>query len=336
VIRERVHSRSFVWVSVGAALALLVIWQLAAGAGSVSDPTADHRLGHGSVVVDSALLVFREGLESILVLAAITASMLGANRSQRRPVAAGAAGGLAAGAATWFLAIWVIGMFGNPGLGVQAATGLLAVAVLLVVMNWFFHKVYWTGWISHHNRRRKRLTASHQGRRTLLLGLAALGFTSVYREGFEIVLFLQNMRITYGAATVLEGVAIGLALTAMVGVVTFRLQRKLPYRRMLVATGVTIGLVLIVMVGESVQEMQLAGWLPTTPVGLPISDSLGLWFAIFPTAEGLIAQVLAASLVIGSYAVAQELRVRRPRRRGEPEAVRASAPPAPAGIPAAG
>ena len=90
-------------MSLAAAVAAIVVWQLAAGAGSLSDPTADHRLGHGSVVVDSALLVFREGLESILVLAAITASMMGANRSQRRPVALGAAGGLAA---SWRRGSW--------------------------------------------------------------------------------------------------------------------------------------------------------------------------------------------------------------------------------------
>ena len=47
-------------------------------------------------------------------------------------------------------------MFGNPGLDVQAATGIPAILVLLLVMNWFFHRVYWTGWIAHHNRRRKR------------------------------------------------------------------------------------------------------------------------------------------------------------------------------------
>ncbi len=278
------------------------------------------------------MLVFREGLESILVLAAITASMMGANRAHRRPVAIGAGAAMLASIGTWFLAIWVIGMFGNPGLGIQAATSLLAVGVLLVVMNWFFHKVYWTGWITHHNRRRKRLTDDgNQGRRALLLGLAALGFTSVYREGFEVVIFLQNLRLVYGSATVLEGVAIGLALTSLVGVVTFRLQRRLPYRRMLVATGVTIGLVLIVMVGESVQEMQLAGWIPATNVALPISDSLGLWLAIFPTAEGLAAQLLAATLVIGSYAVAQEIRVTRPPRRGKQPAMRPATPPAGAG-----
>ena len=58
-------------------------------------------------------------------------------------------------------------------------------------------------------------------------------------------------------------------------------------------TGVMLGVVLIVMVGESVQEMQLAGWLPVTTVPLSIPGWVGLWFAVFPTVEGLVAQLLA-------------------------------------------
>ena len=59
---------------------------------------------------------------------------------------------------------------------------------------------------------------------------------------------------------------------------------------MLVATGILLGFVLLVMVGESVQEMQLAGWLPTTPIGIEFPGFVNLWFAAFPTVEGLAAQ----------------------------------------------
>jgi high-affinity iron transporter len=308
----------------------VLAWQMLTASGGVPDPTdPTARLSHGAVVFDSGLLVFREGLETILVLAAVLASFLGANRAYRTPVAAGGAAGFAATVGTWFVAIGVLGALGAGGLDVQAATGLLAVVVLLLVMNWFFHRVYWTSWIAHHHRRRRRLLAraGDAARRRLLLGLALLGFTSVYREGFEVVLFLQNLRLEYGSATVLEGVAIGLALTAAIGILTFALHHRLPYKRMLVLTGVMLGMVLVVMVGESVQELQLAGWLPTTTLGVPIPGWLGLWFAIFPTVEGLVAQLLAAGLVIGSYALAVELKVRRPRRRGEIAARRPDAPP---------
>jgi high-affinity iron transporter len=316
--------RVMLWCLAAAVAAVLV---LQAVDGGVADPTAPgEHLSHGAVILDSSLLVFREGLETILVLAAVTAGLRGANHAYQRPVAAGATLALGASVATWFLAVAVIGALGGPGLDVQAATGLLAVVVLLVVMNWFFHKVYWTGWISHHTRRRGRLLAGGDGAR-LVLGLGLLGFTSVYREGFEIVLFLQNLRLGYGSLVVLQGVAIGLALTAAVGLLTFAAHRRLPYKRMLVLTGVTIGIVLVVMVGESVQELQLAGWLSTTSVGIPIPSWMGLWLAVFPTVEGLVAQAVAVAVVVGSYVVAEELRVRRPRRRGLAPAQRPGAPP---------
>jgi high-affinity iron transporter len=316
----------------GAAIVLgLLAWQALTASGGVPDPTdPSARLSHGAVIVDSALLVFREGLECILVLAAVTASFLGTNRALRRPVAAGAVAAGGATVASWFAAIAILGAVGGASLDVQAATGLLAVLVLLLVMNWFFHRVYWTGWIAQHHKRRRRLLAAagELGRRRLLLGLVLLGFTTVYREGFEVVLFLQNLRLTYGEGVVLEGAAIGLGLTGVVGVLTFAAHRRLPYKRMLVLTGVLLGVVLVVMVGESMQELPLAGWLPVHTLPLSIPGWMGLWFAVFPTVESLAAQGLAALLVIGSYVVAEWVRVRRPRRRGEAPAVRLERPPA--------
>src|SRR5438093_4278963 len=109
--------------------------------------------------LDIGILVFREGLECILVLAAITASMTGVKRSHRRPVALGAGAAFIASLITWLIAVRIVGSLSDnmSALDLQAATGLLAVIVLLVIMNWFFHKIYWGGWIRAHNRRRKAL-----------------------------------------------------------------------------------------------------------------------------------------------------------------------------------
>jgi high-affinity iron transporter len=318
IARRRLVLRRSAWTLVALVAIGALTWKAVTAPDGVPDPTAPGvRLGHGAVVVDSALLVFREGLEAVLVLAAFTAGFSGASRVLRRPVLGGAGAALVASVATWFVAIGVIGALGGPGLDVQAGTGLLAVAVLLVVMNWFFHKVYWTGWISAHNRKRRRLLDGGVAGRRALVGLALLGFTAVYREGFEVVLFLQSLRIRSGSATVLEGVALGFALTILVGIVTFALQRRLPYKRMLVATGILLGVVLLVMVGESVQELQLAGWLPTHALGIAVPGWVGLWFAVFPTVEGIVAQALAAGLVVGSYFLAEHVRVKRPRARAE-------------------
>jgi len=288
-----------------AVTAILVLQVLRTG--GLPDPT-----GHGDFgarVLDIAVLVFREGLECILVLSAITANMIGARRSLQKPVAAGASAAFFATLLTWAVAIRIVDSLAEniPALDVQAATGLLAILVLLVVMNWFFHKVYWTGWISMHSRRKQSLLKEASTSR-LLWGLALLGFSSLYREGFEVVLFLQSYRLKLGGTTVLYGVSLGLALTTIVGLLTFVAHRRLPYRRMLVFTGVMLGLVLLVMVGEQAQEMQLARWLPTTPI-VPLEHVIpgwmGLWFAVFPTVETLAAQLLAAALVVGSFFLAR-------------------------------
>lgn len=300
---------------VGAAALVVVavlVWQAVAVAG-VPDPSAG-ALSPARAVVESGILVFREGLEAILVLAAMTASLARRPDQPWRPIASGAAAGFLAAVATWFLVVAVISAIGAPALDVQAATGLLAIAVLLVIMNWFFHKLYWTGWIAHHNRRRRQIldAGGFRGRRALL-GLGLLGFTAVYREGVEIVLFLQSLRLQAGTRTVVGGVAIGLALTGLVGVLTFLAHRRLPYKKMLVLTGVMLGGVLVVMVGESVQELQQAGWLASTALPLPLPGWAGVWFAVLPTLQGLTAQALAAAVVLGSY-VAARWRVLRPAR----------------------
>ncbi len=178
-----------------------------------------------------------------------------------------------------------------------------AIIVLLMVMNWFFHRVYWTGWISHHHKRRRGLLSGDADKtmRATLLGLALLGFTSIYREGFEIVIFLQNLRVTFGSSVVLEGVLLGCLFTAAVGVLTFALHQRLPYKRLLIITGALLVVVLFVMVGEEVNEMQLAGWIGTTPIGIQFPGWAGQWFSLFPNVQTIVAQVLAVTLVVGSY-----------------------------------
>jgi high-affinity iron transporter len=184
---------------------------------------------------------------------------------------------------------------------------------LLVIMNWFFHKVYWTGWITHHNRRKRALTETPgaRSRAAIFRGLALIGFTSVYREGFEVVLFLQTMRLKAGSHVVLEGVCIGLAFTLIVAWLTFVVHYRLPYKKMLVLTGIMLGAVLLVMVGEQVQEMQQAGWISTTTLNINMPDWLNTWFGVFPTAQSLLAQASAAVFVIGSYFLARRVCTRR-------------------------
>jgi high-affinity iron transporter len=303
----------------------VIMWQGVTAHGA-PDPTQPNTTPTVAFL-DIGVLVFREGLECILVLSAITASMTGKKRAYRRPVAAGAGFAFVATLITWFIAVGVVGQLSEsvPALDLQAATGLLAVIVLLVIMNWFFHKIYWGGWIRAHNRRRKTLLASASAdeisRPRVWWGLVLLGFTSLYREGFEVVLFLQTYHLRLGGGVVLKGALLGMVLTGMVAVLTFVLQQRLPYRKMLITTGILLGIVLLVMVGEQAQEMQLAHWISTTEISSLKSYMppwMGLWFAVFPTVETLIAQLIAAVLVVGSYYAARRFGGGAPPESAEP------------------
>ena len=113
-----------------------------------------------TVVTNSAIIVFREGLEAVLILAAITASFVGARRRLRRPVLVGAGLGLLVSIATWVLAQTLLTSLERYGEKLEAVVGLIAIAVLLLIMNWFFHRVYWSEWIGRFHRRRRRLPAT--------------------------------------------------------------------------------------------------------------------------------------------------------------------------------
>jgi high-affinity iron transporter len=267
-----------------------------------------------TVITNAALIVFREGLEAILIIAAITASMIGANRPLRRPVFRGALLALPASVALFAAAVLLLESLSRYGEKLEAVVGLVAIAVLMLVLNWFFHRVYWTQWIAGHRRRGKQLLGSAAGVTTATVaGLYLLGFSSVFREGFETVLFLQALQLSSGTGIVLAGVSLGLLATTAVGAMTFALERRLPYKRMLIVTGVLISLVLVVLVGNTVRTLQGVGWFPITPLELQLPLWTGTWLGVFPTVETLGAQAAALVFVLGSYFAAERLRHRRRR-----------------------
>ena len=289
----------------------IFIWQAIAVSGNPNPLARD--TSRPVAALDVGVLVFREGLECVLVLAAIAGGAGEKREACRGPIVVGAAVALISAVLTWFVTIHVLNDLSRSisALALQAVTGLLAILVLLVVMNWFFHKLYWTGWISYHTNRKRVLLTDLNGaaspRFRCLVGMAMLGFTSVYREGFEVVLLLQSYRLRLGTEPVIWGVSIGIGLSGLVAVLTFLAHQKLPYRKMLVLTGILLGIVLAVMVGEQAQEMQLGHWIPTTTIpslARFFPAWLGLWFSVFPTVETLLAQVTAAFFVLGCYVAA--------------------------------
>jgi high-affinity iron transporter len=279
--------------------------------------------GSGSptaVATNSGVIVFREGLEAVLILAALMASFKsGAKQHLRRPMWIGALLALAASVVTWLILRETISLFASFGEKLEAVVSLIAIGVLFLITNWFFHDVYWTGWMAKSHKQKQKIVQGApavEARSGFLgsqfLGLLVLGFTSVYREGFETALFLQALTLDGGAAMVALGALAGFALVALIGIAIFVLQAKLPVMRMLVVTGIMIGVVLLIMVGKTAHGMQVIGWLPLTPLRwLEFPYWFGLWFGTYATWEGLGLQLFSAVFVIGSYYLAEAAQKRR-------------------------
>lgn len=271
--------------------------------GGESSPTA--------ILLNAAIIVFREGLEAVVILAALMASMVGARRVYRKPMAWGVVLAFIASIVTWWAMQTVLSAFRGYGERLEAVVSLIAIAVLLLITNWFFHRVYWTDWMADLHQRKKAILGSVAAGQ--VVGFLTLGFTSVYREGFETVLFLQALVLEAGAWTVIEGTLLGLVGVFLVGFITFKLQSRLPYKDMLIVTGVLISLVLVVMVGNTVHIMQLVGWMPLHPIRwLTLPYWMGMWFGVYPTWEGIAMQVAALAFVLGSYFVAERIEKRKP------------------------
>jgi high-affinity iron transporter len=290
-----------------------------------------------SIITNAGIIVFREGLESVVILAALMASMVGGYKRYRRPMVLGVLLALLGTAVTWWLAQVVLTSLSRYGEKLEAVVSLIAIAILLLITNWFFHKTYWTDWMKGFHQKKRRVLSAETGQ---FVGLVLLGFTSMYREGFETVLFLQALVLDAGPATVLQGVAVGSIGVIIVGIITFRMQQRLPYKKMLVYTGVLIGAVLLIMVGKTVHVLQAVGWVGITPIqGVTLPYWTGLWLGLYATWQGVIAQMAAAVFVIGSFYGAEYLQTKkRPHAvyktgeeaSGTPKGLRPLADPQPA------
>jgi len=273
---------------------------------------ASFKSAPGAVVGNAAVIVFREGLEAVLILASLIASLRTVETKKfRKPIFIGAGLAFVASIITWIIANGIITALSKYGEKLEAIVGIIAVGVLLVITNWFFHKTYWTGWMANFHQQKNKIIGGAVSVGPFI-ALILLGFTSIYREGFETVLFLQSLVLEAGLSIVVQGVGIGLFFTGIVGVIAFSLQTKLPYKKMLIVTGVFIGVVLVSMVGKTVFALQASGWLTIHPLpGIYFPYWMGQWFGLYATWEGIFLQIASAAFVIGSYLLAEHQNARK-------------------------
>jgi high-affinity iron transporter len=263
--------------------------------------------------VNALVIVFREGLEAVLILAALLGSLKApAVRHLRRPLWLGALASFGATIVTFMVMGGILNAFAAYGEKLSAVVSVIAVAVLLVIMNWFFHNVYWNDHLANFHKKKHQLMGANIGQG---FGLAVLGFTAMYREGFETVLFLQSLVLQSGPAIVIGGAVVALVLVAGIGALVFVMQTKLPHKKMLIATGGMICVVLFVIVGNTVHILQVVGWMTIHPLPFALPYWAGLWLGTFATWEGMLLQIIAVGFVLGSYFVAEGLKHREQIRR---------------------
>ena len=246
-------------------------------------------------------ILAREGLEAIVILAALLAGLRGAeNIRVRRGIVQGAVLGIVASGLTFWLSQTIVRSLMRFGEKLEAVVSVLAVIILFIVTNWVFHKMYWVGW----NARLRDLSKSAKSVRSQgweVLALLGVGFLTVYREGFETTIFMQSLLLEGGTGSVLLGALAGFAFIGAIGALIIFFGAKLPYRKLLVFTGLLVVSIMVTFVGSAVRLFQTVGWLPVHPIGVTFPDWVGVWLGVYPSWEGVLIPPFALVYVGGAW-----------------------------------
>jgi high-affinity iron transporter len=283
----------------------------------------DEGIGAPAVVFgQSFIIIFREGLEAVLLVSVLLGYLEAAKATQyRRPILLGMAAAAGATVVTFVLLRTVLNAlpFGQEVL--EAITALVAVVVLFYVSFWLVARLEQKRWLEFL---RARIWSAVSVGSTAALVL--VGFTAVYREGFETALFYQAL-LSFGSGLgvwVVAGLLAGVVVLAIVAWLIFRLGRRVPVKAFLSTAVVLLMATSVAMLGNAVRSLQEAdvialhrwpGW-PRAPIFL--SQSLGYW----PSRETITAQLALIAVYVAGAAYVFVLRPRL--RRSSAPAVAAS------------
>ena len=248
----------------------------------------------GAAAFTSAFFILvREGLEALLVVAALAAFLVKTeHRNSMRYLHFGWIGALAVGFLTWLASVYLIEISGASREITEGVAALLATTVLFYVGFWLHDKTSAAQWkrFIETNVRRALGTGT-------LWGLAGLSFIAVYREVFETILFYQALWVqtdSAGKTMALSGFGAGVAVLAVLAWVIMRYSARLPLRQFFSFTGILMFVLAVVFAGKGVAALQEAGYIPVNPVHFPRIDLLG----IYPNLQGLMLQLALLLLAL--------------------------------------
>jgi high-affinity iron transporter len=253
--------------------------------------------------ISGLLILLREGLEAILVLAAILAFLRNTGQeSAVRSVNMGWALALLAGLGTWALAAYVIDVSGAQRELLEGATALFASVMVLWLGVWMHDRRHAAAWQDYV----KSSLVGGGGR----FGFAILAFFSVYRELFEVILFYETLWLQAGPAghnAVLAGGATALVLLIGLAWVILRGSAKLPLTLFFGINAALLCALSVVFAGHGVKALQEAGIFGTRPVPFFEFDWLGIHADAYSLSAQLVA-LLAIAVLYGRSWLAEKRR----------------------------
>jgi len=262
-----------------------------------ADKLGGETLSPTAAAISAFLILVREGLEALLVVAAIIALLKKAGRPEALAwIHAGWIGALVLGFATWFVAASLIEVSGATRELTEGATALVAAAILLYVGFWLHDKSHadvWRSFIEQHLQQ-----ALHRG---TLWALAGVSFLAVYREAFETVLFYQALWQQAGEGahgSVVVGLVCAFAVLAIAAWVIVRSGVRLPIGAFFSVCSILMAVLAVVFTGHGIKALQEADLIAASPVELISAPIVGF----YPTLQTIVAQMVVLVLIVLMYA----------------------------------
>lgn len=239
------------------------------------------------------VVLLREGLEAILVVAAIIAYLVKSGHKDKiRHIYWGIAAGLVASGLVALLFTLLFNGNGPQQEILEGVVALVAMLMLLYTSNWMLSKSSVESW--NHYIQSRTVAAISQGS---VISLALLSFLAVFREGAETVMFYQAIFAMAPGGT--REIWAGFAAAAVVLVVVFVLIRftsvKIPIRPFFIITSLLMAVMVVIFAGGGVHALIEGDLVPATYLpGVPTSD----WIGLYPYMQTIGAQILAALVVV--------------------------------------
>lgn len=263
-----------------------------------------------SSVGQAFLILIREGLEALLVVAAvITYLVKSGNKRFTKFIYLGVLAGLAG---SGLIAVLFTFLFGGSGPIQEISEGvcaLIAMAMLLWTSNWMLNKSSVEAWNRYIRNKTEAAVASAQSKMEagegvsfgMVVSLAMLSFLAVFREGAETVIFYESI---YSMSQDSRGMWIGGIAAAVVLLIIFFVLRftsvKIPIGPFFLVTSILMAVLVVIFAGGGIHALIEGDLIEGTYLSnVPTND----WIGLYPYVECLVAQALAAIAVITLFVV---------------------------------